>query len=84
MTGAASVAASLLAKYGLKPKALHQTNILDPETSAERMVSKEVTLTLIITIAHAHTHSHLHHHPQVIRVKDAPDMNFMESVRHFT
>ena len=57
----AAVAGGLLAKHGLEPKALHQTNILDPETSAQQMVSKEV-----------------------IRVKHAPDMNFMESVRHFT
>ena len=34
---------------------------MDPESSAERMVSKEI-----------------------IKVKDAPDMNLMESVRHFT
>ena len=61
VAGAASVAAALLAKYGLKPKALHQTNILSPETSAQRMMSKEV-----------------------LRVKDAPDMNLLETVRHFS
>ena len=57
----AAAAGGLLAKYGLKPKALHQTNILSPETSAEQMTSEEV-----------------------IRVKHAPDMNFMEAVRHCT
>ena len=45
----------------ITPKSLRQTNILNSETAAQRLLSKEV-----------------------IRVKDAPDMNFMESVRHFT
>jgi len=57
----ACAAAALLKKYGLKPRALNETNILTPETPAQRMVSKEV-----------------------LRVKHAPDMNFMETVRHFT
>merc|ERR1711881_666639 len=57
----ACAAAALLKKYGLKPRALNETNILTPETPAQRMVSREV-----------------------LRVKHAPDMNFMESVRHFT
>jgi len=35
-------AAALLVKHGLEPKGLHQTNILSPESSAERMMSKEV------------------------------------------
>ena len=60
-TAAAATASALLVKYGLQPRALRETNILSPETSAERMTSEEV-----------------------IRVKHAPDMNFMEAVRHFT
>ena len=45
----------------LKPKSLRQPDILTPEASAQRLLSKEV-----------------------IRVKDAPDMNLLETVRHFT
>ena len=59
--GAISVPLALLAKYGLKPMSLHQTNIMSPETSVETMLSKEV-----------------------LRVKDAPDMDLMEAVTHFT
>jgi len=53
--------AALLVKYGLKPRTLEQTNMMNPETEVERMASKEV-----------------------LRVRDAPDMDLMESVRHFT
>ena len=60
-TTAVIAAAKLLQKYGLKPKALHQTNISSPETSAKTMLSKDV-----------------------LRVKDAADMNLLETVRHFT
>jgi len=60
-TGGAIGAGALLYKYGLKAKALHQTNIMSPETSAKKMRSNDI-----------------------LRVKHAPDMNLLETVRHFT
>ena len=39
---AGTVPVSLLVKHGLKSKALHETNLLSPETSASKMMSQEV------------------------------------------
>ena len=39
---AVGTSAALLVKYGLNSRPLNQTNILSPETAAERMVSKQV------------------------------------------
>ena len=50
-----------MAKYGLEPMKLKDTNIVTAENPAQIMVSNEV-----------------------LRVKHAPQMNLLESVRHFT
>ena len=54
-------ASALLAKYGLKPRELEETNILTPETEEDRLCSDEVqpnpipntnwTLSLALTLA---------------------------------
>merc|ERR1719174_1325843 len=59
-TGAA-IAVPLLEKYGLKPRPLDKSNMMDPEADAKRMVSQEM-----------------------LRVKHAPDMGLVESIRHLT